>query len=412
MKKRIVCCGVFFFFFCVSFAAAGGIENVDIHGFMSQGYMSSSANNYLADTENGTFEFNELGINFSTTFDNLRIGAQILSRDLGEFGNNEAILDWAVGDYRISNEFGIRIGKVKMPMGLYNQGRDVDFLRMSVFLPTSIYDEGSRDFQNTFQGGEVYGIVEVSGAGEFDYELFGGTVNVDSNSIFVRGRSDSIEAAVQGSTISNLSSTSRYIAGGAVRWSPPLDGLRAGFSYNYNNVDVTADLELPVMPGVTITSPLEIAISKRTTWVASLEYEYENLTLAGEYAQIASSGELRISALGPLGTSAFDGTNEGWYLQASYRFLDQVAAGIYYSEYYPERNDKDGKELSATKGFPEYYAWQKEIVPTVRFDIGNSWEIKAEAHFIDGAAQVYSFNNPNGKDKDWQLYALKATFNY
>jgi len=58
---------------------------IDIHGYISQGFMYSNHNNYLADTEKGTFQFNELGINFSDDLtDRLRIGIQLAARDLGE----------------------------------------------------------------------------------------------------------------------------------------------------------------------------------------------------------------------------------------------------------------------------------------------------------------------------------------
>ena len=39
--------------------------DVMIHGFISQGYLYSDKNDYLADTSDGTFQFNEMGINFS-----------------------------------------------------------------------------------------------------------------------------------------------------------------------------------------------------------------------------------------------------------------------------------------------------------------------------------------------------------
>ena len=126
----------------VSTAGAFSAADVDIHGFASQGYLKSDDNNYLANTEDGTAEFTEVGINFSKEFDQLRIGLQLLSRDLGDYGDNEIYLDWAMGDYRFNEMLGIRIGKVKTPVGLYNQERDLDMLRIPVLLPAAVYDEG------------------------------------------------------------------------------------------------------------------------------------------------------------------------------------------------------------------------------------------------------------------------------
>ena len=63
-------------------------QEVDIHGFISQGYLKSTGNNFLAETKRGTWEFTEVGINFGTyVTDELRLGMQLFARDLGEMGN-------------------------------------------------------------------------------------------------------------------------------------------------------------------------------------------------------------------------------------------------------------------------------------------------------------------------------------
>ena len=69
-------------------------SGVQIHGFVSQGYMRSSDNNYLADSDEGSFDFSEVGINLRTDLsDSLSVGIQFVGRDLGETGNNEVRID-------------------------------------------------------------------------------------------------------------------------------------------------------------------------------------------------------------------------------------------------------------------------------------------------------------------------------
>ncbi len=77
------------------------IEAITIHGFISQGYIQTNRNNFLAgNTEDGSFEFSEFGINFATDLsDRLHIGLQLFGRDLGNVGNNDITLDWAYADY-------------------------------------------------------------------------------------------------------------------------------------------------------------------------------------------------------------------------------------------------------------------------------------------------------------------------
>jgi len=56
---------------------------VDVHAFVSQGYMITTESNYIAHSRRGTFEFTEVGINFTKNIsDDLRVGMQLFSRDL------------------------------------------------------------------------------------------------------------------------------------------------------------------------------------------------------------------------------------------------------------------------------------------------------------------------------------------
>ncbi|MEZ4526471.1 MAG: hypothetical protein R2941_11180, partial [Desulfobacterales bacterium] len=59
---------------CAGPANAFELGDIEIHGFISQGYLLSDHNNYMADTEDGTFQFNETGISFGTELlDQLRV---------------------------------------------------------------------------------------------------------------------------------------------------------------------------------------------------------------------------------------------------------------------------------------------------------------------------------------------------
>ena len=401
-------------FFCILFliqisgltSFAFDMEGISTHGYISQGYLKSDDNNFLASTEDGSFEFTELGFNVSKKFEKVRVAFQLVSRDLGEFGNNEIDLDWALGEYYYKDYLGVRIGKIKMPLGLYNQGRDVDMLRVQVLLPSSIYDEGSRDIYNTVQGAEIYGAYSYPVIGELDYELFYGSTDVNIESIFVKGNEEGVAKGVPGSTAVINSIDAKYTTGGALRWSPYLEGLRLGFSYYRAKADLDSTLTSQFLPGGSATLLMNL---KFKTMVSSIEYTINNLTLAAEYSHydINSSGIL--VGLAPVPDAVRK--SMGWYVQANYRFNEKIAMGAYYSEFYFNRNDKDGNEQVAA-GNPDYYGWQKEIVPTIRFDLSDHFIIKGEVHMVDGAAQVYTYSNPTGKEKDWTLYALKATFNF
>ncbi|MDX9709667.1 MAG: hypothetical protein RBT64_08935 [Trichloromonas sp.] len=85
---------------------------------------------FFGESKDGSFQINEFGLTLNGELsDNLRVGLQLLSRDLGAEGNNKINIDWGMADYRWRDWLGVRLGKVKLPIGLYNRGRDSDFLR-------------------------------------------------------------------------------------------------------------------------------------------------------------------------------------------------------------------------------------------------------------------------------------------
>ena len=100
-NKLILTMMVVLLVFCMKNTASGfEQEDIAMHGFVSQGYLKSSDNNYLGNSKDGSYEFNEIGINFSAPItDELRFGIQLFSRDLGDFGNNE--LDVKLSVYNI-----------------------------------------------------------------------------------------------------------------------------------------------------------------------------------------------------------------------------------------------------------------------------------------------------------------------
>ena len=73
----------------------GQLAQLEVHGFISQGFLLTTANDYLAHSSHGSFEFTEIGLNFTLpATDRLALGLQIFSHDLGPIGDYRATLDW------------------------------------------------------------------------------------------------------------------------------------------------------------------------------------------------------------------------------------------------------------------------------------------------------------------------------
>jgi len=95
-------------------------RKVQVHGWVSQGFVKTDDNNWLTmDTSSGSAGMTDMGLNMSMQIaDNLRVGAQVYDRNLGELGQYHPSLDWAVVDFKPKPWLGFRGGKVKTVFGL------------------------------------------------------------------------------------------------------------------------------------------------------------------------------------------------------------------------------------------------------------------------------------------------------
>src|SRR5258706_11549151 len=81
---------------------------VAVHGFASQGFIKTTKNNYLANSERGSFEFTEVGLNFTKELtERFRVGVQLFGRKLGPVGGYSAQFDWFYLGYRFADWLGL-----------------------------------------------------------------------------------------------------------------------------------------------------------------------------------------------------------------------------------------------------------------------------------------------------------------
>lgn len=419
-------------------AWAYDLGGVNIHGFISQGYMQSDRHDYLARSSEGTFEFNEMGLNFTSQLtDELRVGAQLFAQDLGDIGNDEITLDWAYGDYRLHNMLGIRAGKIKIAHGLYNETRDIDTVRTFVFLPRAIYDPETRDTFAGMKGANLYGELpagfsyhasvgvipttnQVSAisqqiaslAGNSFQSVYEATVGPQLVAALVAQGAPQPVAEAQAAAIlaahtyssSITDRRSKNARNFALRWSPTfIDGLR--LSTTYTGTEFEIDLALTATPpaGVGLTeqsSSTTLEIDEVSAFVFSMEYMWENLMVSGEY-EIA-----KVDIHNSDTTDLY-----GYAISGSYRFSDLFELGTYYSEYVSQKDQRLN---------PAEYL--RDACLSGRFDLNEYWTLKLEGHLMRGLDQVTIDSDYIDMDGDgdvdvndlprlhWMMYAAKITY--
>jgi hypothetical protein len=398
---------------------------LQIHGFVSQGYLVTEGNNYLGETEDGgTLNFNEFAVNVTATpINNLRIGVQIFARSVGDYGADTPEIDWAYADYHLTDDLGVTVGRFKIPHGLYNESRDLDMTRTEVFLPMSVYSTRLRDVYLAVNGAEIYGTIPSKTLGSLDAVAYIGGQNFATDG--------AVAAAFEDDGYSTVSSVSvERVEGASLTWNTPLEGFRLRASaLDAHNIQVAGTADGTVLdagggPGganVLGNSTLNGEIRDFCSGILSMEYQYRDLILAAEYTReygkisTNSVTSAYVNAPNPppappgststlnLGSTAANTVSyirlEGAYVSASYRVAPKcdvsIGRGIAFSDY-------DHRGLS----------YNRQWAFAARYDILDNWLIKAEWDFVQGDQEVYQTENPSGIRRVWDIIAVKTTVDF
>jgi hypothetical protein len=375
----------------VSFDVAG--RQVQVHGSASEGFAFSNNNNYLTmDTTNGS-SFTDGSANISSQItDKFRVGAQIYVRDIGRLGLWHPQLDWAFGDYRFKDWFGIRAGKVKTSLGLYNDTQDQEFLHTWALLPQSIYPLDLRSLSIAHVGGDIYGSISIK-RGSLSYDAFGGSIPNDPWSGYVHG----IQA--QGGNL--MGGVMGRAAGFDLRWNRAISGLMVGTSLVYNHGNFNATFG---------ASPAPLSYSTTLDRVIALygEYARGNFRADAEYRSHTRRAEItaNLPSFPVVGKPGSD--ESAWFISGAYRFSKWIEVGSYYSHYHVTLINP----ITPVTGPGRDHIYDKVV--TVRLDLARFWDLKIEGHFMDGVGspgQAHGFypqENPQGLQPATNLLVVRT----
>ncbi|QSA98668.1 hypothetical protein [Methylococcus sp. EFPC2] len=366
---------------------------VQLHGYLTQGAVYTTANNFYGDSHNQfSPDFREVGLNLSLQpFSRLRLAAQGMSRWAGKMDEGEPWLDFALADINLYNDenlrFGVRAGRVKNPFGFYTETRDVAFTRPGAILPQPIYFDRTRRFALSGDGVHLYSEVEVPG-GHLDirFALTDLPTNDDSTKAAltgVRGRGDLLQ--------------DRMTPGFRVLYETEDGRWRGGVSYFSLKQTYTpaADERIPRQ-----TLSLD-------PWILSLQYAGEKLTLTTEYSQ-------RYTQLDISGRPSIRATAENWYVMGQYRFLPKWELMLRYDQAHSDMDDPYGHRYHELTGAPAHTRYAQDVVAGLRFDVTSSLMLRAEYHHVDGTVWLSPLDNPDRRDLErrWDMVILLGSYRF
>jgi len=374
-------------------------DDIQFHGFLSQGLFSSSGNNIYGQSKDSvSADSTEMGLNVSyQALKNLSFAVQGLYRRAGANTGDagEVTLDFAFFDLNLLNlqggRIGVRGGRIKNPWGLYNETRDVAFTHPTILLPLA-YFERSRTLFLALDGGQLYADYNTS-VGDFSFKFNYGWVNANDKELLTAIINDPTASGHLESDPSFVTQLNYEILGGEYVFALSYAELKMRYQAE-NMGDPYAQMQADV-----------------DTFMVSGQYNGEYFSFTGEYSlQWNEFTDIRF------GVPDSSPVSEHWYVQAGYRLLDNLQATLRYDSTVQDKNDRYGKGVEAATGgmIPGHLFYAQDIVFGLRWDITPSWMIRAEYHRMHGAATMSLLDNPNLTQiaKDWNIYALQVAFRF
>ena len=397
---------LFLAYLCIfaCFNAFASDYNFQFHGFLAQGFIKTSANDFLGDSSEGSFDFGEAVVNgrYSVS-DDWYLAAQLISRDYGDYHVVEQDIDLDYGllggkIFSDSNQqLDFQIGMVKLPFGLLNIGRDIPSTHLGILLPQHIYNEYNRNKNLSNYGGLLqYNI--TNDWGDIQASLAIGKINMsekEHKEIFATSAGISVDMLNNFSHDTDVNKTVQVI------YSTPDKHLRFGFTFNEDQYDYRVS---------SLNSSQEVIV-KYSNYIYSLEYQIKDWSFLAEIYRRNQSTSIDLQ----FNNSHIQYTNkapntEFKYLQASYAINDQVELFTRYEHGYLDTHNKYNY---SPFGQSSSLGYHKNWVNGLDWYINDSLLFKAEYHRVKGCASLHWSNNDYSDLKDdWSMLMLQLVYHF
>lgn len=390
-------------------------RDLQIHGFVSQGFVLSKGNNVNGSSKDssGSLKYQEFGVNSSwRPRGDLLLAGQLASVRAGASTDEYLVLEYGLVDYTPyqgeRGRFGLRAGKIKLPIGFYNDSRDAVFTRPSILMPQGVYldNSGARAFGYFSEiGGSIYG------------DLYAGdhAIYLEATGFGEQGLGDTADIAILRKKAAGEFKVDRGVL---LRLSDDYDGGRARAALSLASVKVNykADPNKPFSTASNLFAKDGDLDFKQA--VLSLQYNWPQFSLTGEYVWRTFKLDELIPA-NPFGLSSkVDLSPTGAYLQGTYRITPRWSSFLRYDEQIRDGNDRNGRSQSARSKQPQprYYFFAKDWTVGTRYDLGSNVAMWAEFHYVDGVAWVNPLDNPgfdSGRaDRYWNLFTVMLGYRF
>jgi hypothetical protein len=333
-----------------SFAFAGPVQGqsaadrLSVHGFLTQGYASSTDIPIYGISTDGTTDYRAVALQFRyTMFSNDAMVFQFSHRRLGNSAIQEmepdVALDWVFYQKKWAGN-NIRVGKVPMPRGLFNEVRDVGTLFPFFRASKAFYSEGVE----TIDGISVGRSFDLGDTGfSIEGAVYGGEYDV------------AVELVTQdGLEVLDQELFKAYGIHGQV--NTPVSGLRVVADYLTSEYDTGAPFIL---------------------WTSGIDLTRDRFFARAEYEMAEASG-----IDNETGKEYDDTSYKAWYAQGGIGITPQLWANFQY-----EYNELTVHRALPSPPFPSpaiSYDNIKDLALGISYRFSPFFVVKGEYHMFEG----------------------------
>ncbi|MBU1666368.1 MAG: OprO/OprP family phosphate-selective porin [Gammaproteobacteria bacterium] len=380
-------------------------------GFASQRLTSSSGkNNFFGDTRGKlSADYTEIGAGVSwRPHPQWLLSGQAIYRRGGASEKEEIEPDYYYAAYTPwESEAGhltLKLGKIKVPYGLYNDMRDTPMTRPGILAPQSIYRDSLRQLNQAASGIHL----------EAERNLGDDTFTLRLSQIKPSVHSENTFWSFLGSHTTftgELYSRNNEAFAGQLAYDHDGGRLRAMVSY--------AQAQIHYRPG----SADNYSVGKFDTAFSalSLQWNGEQVSLSGEIAR--NDFKNRFVSVGlPYPDIASRNIGTSSYAQVQWRFAPQWEALLRYDVVYADNDDRDGTAYAANPlngGNPAWSRFVKDWTIGLRHRLDSHWLLAGELHRVHGTSWLPAADNltngqwvPGNTSPNWNLFLLQATYQF
>lgn len=353
-------------------AAAIDVANgkLAVNGFGEWGYgRTSNANAYLAGEEDGRYANAQFALALTARPQpDLVVAGQVL---VGRTG--EASLEWGFAEYRVSDLLRIRAGKVKNPLGLFMEVKQVGTLRPFFTLSQAFY--GPTNFAaEAYLGAGLTGEWQGKRGWGVAYDAYAGALEIPT---FEPGRALAAPPGPDGYDFAAQAvhaEVARDVLGGRVGLLTPFEGVTVRLSAFTGTV-------AEQLPDGTASDERIVAFAVSGEWV------HDRFQVRGEWFR-AAEGSLE--------------THLGGYAEVAWSVLPKLQLALRFDE---SHQHLDGVAAALLE--------HHETVAGVSWWANPNLVFKASYHFVEGNRFAVPAVSADGLlDRDTQLVVAGAQFSF